>query len=147
MTTTPVPLAIGAAALPAVAPDLFVVNDDGTAALLGGRCLSCASLHYPWAERCPACLDPLLRVPLGSRGRLYSVTVVRTKAPFGLPEPYAVGYVDLDDNGLRVLGLLDPAKLAGLELGGRVALAVQPLGVDNAGAPCLRPVFHPAAEP
>lgn len=151
MTTNPEPLAIGELALPAVAADLFVLGDaqsaTQSATLLGGHCPSCRSSHYPWAERCPSCLGALERRPIGGSGRLYSYTVVRTKAPFGLPEPYAVGYVDLDDSGLRVFALFDPARIAALELGGRVELAVRPLGTDNAGAPCLRPVFHPASEP
>ena len=34
---------------------------------------------------------------IGNRGHIHSFTAVRTKPPLGLPQPYGVGYVDLDD--------------------------------------------------
>ncbi|MCX7169865.1 MAG: OB-fold domain-containing protein, partial [Proteobacteria bacterium] len=69
--------------------------------------------------------------------------VVRTRAPYQLPEPYAVGYIDLDASGLRVFGLFHPQATERLRIAMRVALSVMPLGVDNDGRPCLRPVFSP----
>ena len=82
------------------------------------------------------------RVVVGTRGTVYSYTVVRTKAPFGLPQPYAVGYVDLAESSLRVFGLLDPASIGSLEVGMPVEVTVMPLGVDPEGRRCLRPVFR-----
>jgi uncharacterized OB-fold protein len=81
---------------------------------------------------------------LASEGTLYSFAIVRTRPPFGLPEPYAVGYVDLDDCGLRIISLLDPEKTEDLAIGQRVALKVGPLGVNPGGEPCIRYLFSPA---
>ena len=78
---------------------------------------------------------------LGSRGRIYSFTVVRTKPPLGLPRPYAVGYVDLDGSGLRIFSLLDPAQVERFRIGAPVRLAARPLGEDGHGNPRLRPYF------
>ena len=74
---------------------------------------------------------------------LYSYTIVRMKPPFGLPAPYAVGYVDLPADGLRIFALLDPT-IDAYRIGMPLALTSGPLGVDLAGAPCARPFFTPA---
>jgi uncharacterized OB-fold protein len=80
---------------------------------------------------------------VGRKGTIYSFTVIRTKAPFGLPTPYAVGYVDLDETGLRVFSLLDPERIDQLEIGLRVALKTGPLGDNGKGEPRVRPYFTP----
>lgn len=67
--------------------------------------------------------------------------MVRTRAPYGLPTPYAVGYVDITGAGLRVFGLFDPDLTETLHPGMAVELHARKLGVDNGGKPCLRPVF------
>jgi uncharacterized OB-fold protein len=69
--------------------------------------------------------------------------VVRIKAPLGLPEPYALGLVDLDESGLRVFGLLDPAAVDRYRIGLPVRLTVAPMGTNVQGTPCLRPFFTP----
>lgn len=81
---------------------------------------------------------------MGARGTVYTLTVVRTRAPLGLPEPYSVGLVDLDDVGLRVFSLLDPDAIGLLQVGDMVKLRAAPLGVDLAGRNCRRPFFAPA---
>jgi uncharacterized OB-fold protein len=92
---------------------------------------------------CPYCLTELQSVRLSSVGKIYTLTIVRTKPPFGLPQPYAVGYVDLEEDGLRIFGLFDPQRIADLHLGQRVKLDVGVIGVDPSGEPCLRYYFTP----
>lgn len=116
----------------------------GDPELLGGVCPACGRNFFPRPARCPGCLGPVDEASLGSRGRLYTYTVVRVKPPWGLPCPYGVGYVDLEGSGLRVFGLLAPGALDELEIGLSVRLAVGELGVDLDGRPCLRPYFEPA---
>lgn len=128
-----------------VLPDLCAVDADGPG-LVGGWCPACRRHAYPRVARCSACHAALERAVVGRRGRVYSYTVVRTRAPFALPEPYAVGYVDLAESGLRVFALLDPARIDALRIGLPVRLDLQALGVDAAGQPCLRPVFGPDDE-
>jgi uncharacterized OB-fold protein len=121
------------AAIPPIAPGIF--RADGgmdEPVLLGGRCSACDRSYFPRPGQCPQCLGAIGEVELGSRGRIYSWTVVRTKPPLGLPAPYAVGYVDLDGCGLRIFALLDPGKIHALGIGAAVHLTIKP--VDAGGA-------------
>lgn len=119
------------------------LDDQGRYALMGSLCPDCGARAYPAVSRCPHCQGAPSPASVGAAGRLYTYTVVRTRAPFGLPEPYAVGYVDLDDSGLRAFGLIDPDSVGHLEVGQRMGIGLRPLGVDGQGRPCLRPIFVP----
>lgn len=135
------------ATLPPFAPGIFREGSDRTPpVLLGSRCTACQRFYFPRTGLCPSCLGETHGAELGSRGRIYSHTVVRTKPPLGLPAPYAVGYVDLEDCGLRIFALLDPQQAGRLRIGMPVRLAVGPLGHDGHGKACLRPYFT-AGEP
>ncbi|MCB2193055.1 MAG: OB-fold domain-containing protein [Deltaproteobacteria bacterium] len=109
--------------------------------LTGGHCPHCGRDFFPQPRHCPQCLRPPEQRRLSGDGLIYSYTVVRTKPPFGLPQPYAVGFIDLDESGLRIFGLLNPADIGRLAMGGRVRLKVGPMGRDAKGEPCLRPYF------
>jgi uncharacterized OB-fold protein len=124
---------------------VFGEAEDGSGLqLLGGRCAVCGRIDFPRPLYCRTCLEPVDEVGLGGQGTLHCHTVVRTRAPFGLPEPYAVGYVDLDGSRLRVFCLLDPSELDRLRPGLPVRLAAAPLGDDGRGHPRRRPYFTPA---
>ena len=73
--------------------------------------------------------------------------MVRTKPPLGLPQPYGVGYVDLEGespgSGLRVFCLFDPDGMDQLKIGSEVTLRVAPMGHDGRGGARLRPFFKP----
>lgn len=120
------------------------LDASGRYCLMGSRCPGCGAWSSPAVQRCTHCREQPASVRVGTSGTLYTYTVVRTRAPFGLPEPYAVGYVDLDESGLRVFGLIDPRAIGELEVGQRMDIGLRPLGVDGQGRPCLRPVFYPA---
>jgi uncharacterized OB-fold protein len=128
-----------------MAPGIFTTPEHGKhPALLGGYCSECDQSFFPRPPRCPHCLGEVTDKSLGSTGKLYTYTMVRVKPPWGLPRPYSLGYVDLDECGLRVLGLLDPRAMDNLEIGSPLRLAVGELGVNLQGNPCLRPYFKPA---
>lgn len=131
--------------IPPVAPGIFTPPpfDREPPALLGGVCPGCRKQYFPRPRYCPRCLGPLRECSIGSRGTVYSFTVVRTKAPLGLPQPYSVGYIDMAESGLRVFCLLDPAAIDRLAVGLEVELAVAALGHDGGGEPRLRPYFKP----
>lgn len=131
--------------LPPVMPGLFAWPPDRTERprLLGGYCPACGRHFFPRPHYCPGCLGRVESSEVGVTGVIYSHTVVRVKAPLGLPEPYAVGYVDLDQTGLRVFSLFDPEAIPRLRVGLAVVLTVTPLGQNLFGSPCLRPVFTP----
>lgn len=133
--------------IPALIPEGIVVNAEGRdPALLGGYCPACRDSFFPMPKYCPRCLEPAEACELNGEGIIYSHTAVRARPPLGLPQPYAVGYIDLAESGLRIFGLLDPADVDRMAIGRRVILKVGPLGVDNRGEPCLRPYFSLAAE-
>jgi uncharacterized protein len=123
-----------------------VLEPGPPATLVGGYCSTCNRKYFPAPMVCPYCLSAPSMVHLSGNGTLYSFTIVRTKAPLGLPTPYAIGYVDLEADNLRVITLLDSDKMDRLKIGQPVALRVAPLGVDVKGEPCLRYFFTPAAE-
>lgn len=131
--------------IPPVAPGVFTFppGEESLPRLLGGFCPTCERHYFPRSKYCPACLGALAEADLGSTGTVYSFTVVRTRAPLGLPQPYGIGYVDLDGTGLRIFCLLDPNCIERLQAGLPVRLAVGPLGHDGRGAPRLRPFFTP----
>ena len=118
--------------------------ESETPKLLGGYCAKCKVYSFPRSKYCKVCLNPETECVLGWQGTIYSYTVVRVKPPFGLPQPYSVGYVDLADPKLRIFALLDPKGISKLRIGLRVHLKVEPLGHDGKGNPRLRPFFTPA---
>ena len=112
--------------------------------LLGGFCQMCKAHYFPMSKYCPRCLGLLEESRLGSEGTIYSFTVIRKRAPLGLPEPYSIGYIDLSkEPTLRIFGLLDPKSIDRLRIGMTVKLVVEPLGHDGHGSPRLRPYFTP----
>lgn len=129
--------------LPPFAEGVFRVNGAG-AELVGSRCPQCGARHFPARTHCPDDMAETEAVNLGGRGTLYSATVIRTKPPFGLPAPYAVGYVDLDAHPLRIFMLLDPEHTEDFRIGMPLALKSGALGVGLGGEPCIRPYFTPA---
>ena len=132
--------------IPPVARGIFTLPpyDQAAPSLLGGLCSACDRRYFPRPRYCPACLGPTEEIVLGSEGKIYSYTVVRIKAPLGLPTPYSVGYIDLEETvGLRIFCLIDPGAIDQLRVGLRMRLAVGPLGNNVDGSPCLRPFFTP----
>jgi uncharacterized OB-fold protein len=129
----------------AMMPGIFTPPpyDRNPPKLIGGFCRECGGVYFPRPRYCPRCLEPVEEKALNSEGTIHSFTVIRTKPPLGLPQPYSVGYVDLAESGLRVFCLLDPAAIDRLRIGLPVRLAVAPLGHDGRGTPCLRPYFTP----
>jgi uncharacterized OB-fold protein len=109
--------------------------------LIGAICEKCHTKFFPKPIVCPHCLEEPKETRLSSEGKIYTYSVLRTRPPYGLPKPYADGYVDLEEDGLRIHTLFDPAKISDLEIGKPVALRVGPIGVGNDGQPCLRYYF------
>lgn len=129
------------AELPPVAEHIFAPSKDGFE-LVGAYCEDCDKYFFPTREHCSSCHGSTVQTGLGSHGVVYSFTIVRTKPPFGLPQPYGVAYIDLCGCPLRVFGLLDPQQLEKIHIGTQVCLFVGPMGVNNAKQPCLRPFFQ-----
>ncbi|KJS39135.1 MAG: hypothetical protein VR70_08740 [Rhodospirillaceae bacterium BRH_c57] len=116
-------------------------GDGARVRLLASQCGEANRLSFPRRAFCGADLTEPEEVEVPGVGTVYCYTVVRTRAPYGLPTPYAVGYVDIDGTGLRVFGLFEPELVDDLEAGLAVELQARPLGIDNHGEACLRPLF------
>ena len=131
--------------IPPVAPGVFTLPpyDHDSPRLIGGSCPVCKRKYFPRPRYCRACLGPVEECDLGYEGTIYTFTVVRTKPPFGLPQPYSAGYIDLAGSGLRIYCLLDQAAIDQLRIGLPVRLAVGVMGHDGKGSPRLRPYFTP----
>lgn len=132
--------------LPLVPEGIAIGAGGAGPVLIGGHCPECRRDFFPRPRYCPQCLQPTEKRELGGDGAVYSYTVVRVRPPFGLPQPYAVGYIDLAESGLRVFGLLNPAHIERLAIGTPVKLDIGPMGSDAGGGPCLRPYFSLAAK-
>lgn len=132
------------------AQGLFVETPEGPR-LLGSRCATCRTPYFPGSEAChnPDC-DHSDTQPahFGPYGTLWSVTVqgYPPPPPVVAADPYlayAVGLVDLEADGLRVIGRLlvdDPETVAP---GGPVELVLAPLGRDAEGRDVISWQFKP----
>ncbi|MET0931048.1 MAG: OB-fold domain-containing protein [Aeromicrobium sp.] len=98
-----------------------VVGSDGDVVVAGWRCSACRhalALAAPW---CPVCRGELVNAHFGPGGVVWSSTVLRVPLP-GRTPPYALAYVDLDDDGPRIIGHLAGDEARRLPIGCRVVL-------------------------
>src|SRR3954453_7199605 len=138
-----VPGAINASnQLPAI-DGWFTSDDDGVPHLIAGECTQCGTYVFPpRADNCPnpACAgDDLEQVPLSRRGKVWSYTENRYPPPAPYPasdpfEPFAIAAVELEDEGLIILGKLVEGTLAAdLAVGMELELTTMPLYTDDGG--------------
>ncbi|MGW4337169.1 Zn-ribbon domain-containing OB-fold protein [Rhodococcus koreensis] len=119
-------------------PDWF---DASETRLLGKACTRCHSVFFPpTIDRCrnPRCGGDVLEThPLSTRGRIWSWTRNHYKPPApyvsGDPfEPYTVLAVELEEDGLVVLGQLSPDSPPA-NVGDTVSLRTEKLLEDEDG--------------
>ena len=97
--------------------DHLVRTDDGGVALRGGFSATSGRYHFPLAPVCPySGADDVEEVRLSTDGQLWAWTAVTAPPPgYEGPVPYGFGIVELEQEGLRVVGRLtepDPARLS-----------------------------------
>jgi uncharacterized OB-fold protein len=130
----------------------FTIGD--APALLGSRCLTCATVYFPPAGgfcRNPVCDgEEFEQVELSRRGRVWSYTDARYQPPPPYQprsdpyEPFALAAVELDE-GITVLGQVAEGYGVGdLRVGAEVELVVEPLDGDDAELVVWR--WKPVAE-
>lgn len=129
--------------VPPIVPGIFTIprEDKTPPELIGGYCQECKKYFFPCPKYCQRCLGAVERAAVGRKGTIYSYTIIRVKPPLGLPSPYAVGYIDLKESGLRIFCLLDPKQINQFGIGLWVELAVDVMGHNGQGALRLRPFF------
>jgi len=112
--------------------------------LLGAECPVCSRKFFPKPVVCPHCLEDVKEIKLNTEGTVYSYSILRIpNMLYKYPQPYASGYVDLDEDNIRVYSLFDPAKVEDIRIGQRVTLKCGQIGVGLDGNPCLRYYFTP----
>ena len=134
-----------ASAVPAV--PFLQVDAEGGPYLAGSRCQGCGETTPGTRTICPACgarsgLEP---IRLGSRGRLYSYTVVHRSFP-GVNTPFVSAIVSLEGGGTIKGTLLEVAPdPAGLHFDMPVDVVFRDSGQKSAdGRPFLAYCFVPA---
>ena len=117
-------------------------TEEGGAALVGSRCTTCGTVAFPkvtYACPNPACGGrDVEEARLASTGTVWSYTDLRYRppAPFVAPtdpyEPFALVAVELDGDGIVVLGqAVAGVSVTDLHVGARVALVVDTLFEDD----------------
>jgi uncharacterized OB-fold protein len=123
--------------------------------LIGGRCPACGTYVFP--PRSGACPNPecagaeLEPTELSRRGRIWSYTEnhYAPPPPFVAPdpfEPYALAAVELEAEGLVILGQVAKGVMAAdLEIGMEVEVDLQVLFTDDEGVEKWVWTWAPAA--
>ena len=130
-----------------IEPGLFTypVPEGQKAALLGSRCTKCGKAFFPRRALCPDCFDEeaLEDIRLGTRGVIYTSTVVRVPSPVGIKPPYAYGYVDISANNIRIFAPLTGADPDSFTPGQEVELVLEPITVNKQGQQVIGYKFKP----
>ncbi len=105
--------------------------------LMVGRCQGgCGRAHYYPRSICPFCFtEGATLEPASGQGTIYTLSVTYR----GTPEPFAIGYVELDE-GPRLLTNFTGAALESFRIGDPVKVVWTP---TEDGAPPV-PMFAPA---
>ena len=102
---------------------LFVIEKNGIGYLLGNRCRRCGITFFPRRVFCIECSqsDNLEDVKLSTMGTLHTFTTVY-RATSDFKTPYIVGYVDLENDGVRVFSPLSDCQAEELKIGMKMQL-------------------------
>ncbi|MGE4322719.1 MAG: Zn-ribbon domain-containing OB-fold protein [Sphingobium sp.] len=126
---------------------LMRIDDGATPYLTGAHCSNCGVTLNGARVACPSCggRDTLSTVKLGTKGKVYSYTIVHRSYP-GVKTPFVAAVVDLDEGGSLKGTLLDvEADVAKLPADMPVEIVFRDTGQKNKeGKPFLGYYFVPA---
>jgi uncharacterized OB-fold protein len=126
------------------------LSPAGQAKLMGSRCKDCREISLGKRQTCSNCGGGNLEeTPLGSRGKLWTYTVIRHKPPgnYKGPDPFVpfgLGLVELPE-GIRVLSPLQ-CDLEKMKIGMELELEVYPLYTDENQNEVMAFRFRPVQE-
>jgi uncharacterized OB-fold protein len=117
---------------------------DGKLVQRGNRCRDCGKTSYPAVELCPFCSsDNVEKVPLSTRGTLFSFTI--TRVPVGPYKPPIIGgYIDLPE-GTRVFGQIRAGEEE-IKPGMRLRVETGVLWTEKDGTEVLGYYYVPCGE-
>jgi len=83
------------------------INNIEDHEMIGSYCEASNKIYFPHKRVCPNCMtiDKMKQRSLSKRGKLYSFSVGEV-GPTGFKTPYAFGWVDLPQDGIRIFSLL-----------------------------------------
>ena len=115
--------------------------------LVGSRCNACGEVFFPKRDLgiCSNCQSTNLdSIPLSSKGKIYSYTVVMQRPPeyYKGDVPYAIGFVELPE-GIRIETLFTGGNPEELKIGMDVEMVIEKLQEDEAGNEILAYKFKP----
>lgn len=107
---------------------LFEIAPDGSGYLLINRCERCGRNFFPRRIRCISCLkdDCLKDTTLSKIGKLHTYTTVYRASP-SFNVPFNVGYVDFEEEGIRIFAQLVGCKSEELKIGMNMELTFEPM--------------------
>jgi len=132
----PADLTVGDATTAAVdwPPDRWLdVDEHGRLHLLGGWSPTSGLHHFPPSPVCPySGADDVEVVRLSRTGHLWAWTAVTAPPPgYDGPVPYGFGVVELEPEGLRIIGRLTVADPTELWFGQPMELVTEPVADDR----------------
>lgn len=123
----------------------FFEEIDGEIMLVGSKCVKCEKVYFPRKKFCIECMsDELKIVPLSKRGKIVCWTVARQTYTYGIPLPYAFGYVDLPE-GVRLFTIFTDCEPfeEKLKTGGEVEWVIKSFKEDEMGNDIIGYLFRP----
>ena len=123
---------------------LFEVHEDGSGHLLTNRCERCGIHFFPRRKKCIHCYrsDRLKETVLSKNGKLYTYTTVYQGLP-AFVTPYMIGYVDFEEEGLRVFAQLTGCTAEELEVGREMELVFEGMNLKGEGGGKITYKFRP----
>ncbi len=111
---------------------LFKINEGGSGYLLTNRCERCGMSFFPRRSKCIGCLkdDKLKHTTLYQGGKLYTYTIVYRSTPY-FKLPYMVGYIDFEEEGVRVFSQLTGCSPEELEVGMEMELVFEEMDMNE----------------
>ena len=103
------------------------------------RCQDCGRYQHPPPPTCPACRGSnLVLEPVSGRGTVHSWTINRYQWSPGMPPPYVLAEVELEEQaGLRLLTNIVGCDIEAVRIGMPVTVIFEPAGE------AFVPVFTP----
>jgi uncharacterized OB-fold protein len=111
---------------------LFEVRENGSGYLLINHCERCGLHFFLRRMKCIRCLkeDKLRDSTLSGSGKLYTYTVVYRSTP-DFKIPYMVGYIDFEQEGLRVFSQLTGCQPEELQVGMDMEMVFEALDMNE----------------
>lgn len=139
-------IAVPARPLPAVDADnraFWIGGEQGL--LLIARCAACRSYVHPPVPFCPACEGRAVEPEaVSGQGHVYSYTINHKVWVPGLPVPYVLALVELDEqDGLRLPANIVGCDPAAVHIGMRVAVRFE--AVEDLFVPLFAPLTSASA--